>query len=153
MEKQAQWALVAAAWVMAIGVLGLGAYAIIHFGNAGPASGAALSLKNTGTAQNPIDPVDGQAVTLSPDTPHASYNGNDYYFDDQKDLYGRDHKTIFLMDPLHYLTGSTALNEPSNLTPTAVPLGSLLASPVATPVPLLTLSPVLSPVPSPSPSL
>jgi YHS domain-containing protein len=150
MDKQAQWALVAAAWVLAIGIICMGLYAIYHFSNAAPVVETAVRV--FGTAQNPICPVDGDPVVLGPDTPSVNYNGNTYYFCGHKDTLGRDHKMLFLMDPMHYLTGSAPLQDPGTpgLTPetSSAAVGLTLS---ATDAPQKLATPLASPVAQPSP--
>jgi YHS domain-containing protein len=147
MEKKAQWSLVAAAWVLAVGVIGMGAYALWRFSTPAAAPPAeAGGLRSFGTADKPLDPIDGQAVEITPDTPKVNYNGNFYYFDDRKDVLGRSHKMLFLMDPLHYLTGAAPLVAPGLPTPGATLAPGAQALPPPQPSPL---SGSAAPVPSP----
>ena len=111
MDNKAQWSLVAAAWVLAIGVISLGIFAIRHFSQQREAA-LPGQLQSFGTAARPLCPVDRIEVISSPETPHATFNGNIYYFCENKDLMGRSHKALFLMDPLLYLTGVSGHSSP-----------------------------------------
>jgi YHS domain-containing protein len=149
MDKNAQWSLVTAAWVLALGVLGLGAYAIYHFGS-GQASGGPQALPSFGTADKPLCPVDHAEIALGPNTPKVNYQGRTYYFCDKRDEQGRTHKMLFLMDPELYLRGVSAFSaSPSpqaalqaaqapapTATATTAPPTPLVPLATATPIPL-----------------
>lgn len=161
MDNKAQWSLVAAAWVLAIGVIGLGVYAIRHF--SALATTPPGQIREFGTAAKPLCPVDRDEIVLTPDTPKVSFNGTVYYFCDHKDPQGRSHKTLFLMDPLLYLTGTSSYAQPTPLpgsqpapatstaavavTATATPAAkaALAAAPTLAPSPTRTETPVFAP--------
>jgi YHS domain-containing protein len=107
MDKKAQWSLVAAAWVLAIGVLALGLYALHRF-SPDDSKTAAPPVPQPGIATKVFCPVDHVEVVVGPTTPKVNYNGNTYYFCDTKDSQGRSHKELFLMDPQLYLTGQSS---------------------------------------------
>jgi YHS domain-containing protein len=103
MDKKAQWSLVAAAWVLAIGIIAMGVAALMRFGTASAApSPAAAASPAAGRAICPVDHVE---VVIGPDTPKANYEGTTYYFCSSKDALGHTHKELFLMDPKLYLSG------------------------------------------------
>jgi YHS domain-containing protein len=106
--------------VLAIGVIALGLYAIHHFSGISSSAPAPGQVRSFGTPQSPVDPVDGQPVTVDSNTPQVNYSGTIYYFDSDRDVRGRSHKMLFLMDPLHYLTGSAPLIEPAPFATTPV---------------------------------
>jgi YHS domain-containing protein len=115
MEKAAQWSLVAAAWVLVAAVTGLGIYAIRHF------SPRPQEERLFGTAEHPLCPVDHVEVQALSGTPKVAYQGKIYYFCGNKDPLGREHKTLFLMDPQLYLSGVSAIPSPA---PSPSPLPS-----------------------------
>src|SRR5262245_2649226 len=99
MEKSVQWSLSAAIWVLVLGALFLG-WKAIH--RACPSGDFTDEPAGSGRY---ICPVDRIAGTLAPDTPTVNYQGKDFHFCQRRDERGRDHKTLFLMDPELYLTG------------------------------------------------
>jgi hypothetical protein len=115
-DKPAQWALVGAAWFLAVSVAVFGFLAWQRLGAvrpqagppaasvAGPAAAAGSAspwaLQPDGTA---LCPVTGQRVQVGPDTPTVTYLGNTYYFSGDKDASGQDARTRFLMDPDSWL--------------------------------------------------
>jgi len=140
MDNKAQWSLVAAAWVLAIGVIGLGLYAIRHFSREAALPGAVQSF---GTPAKPLCPVDHVELALGPETPKVSFNGTIYYFCDNKDPLGRSHKTLFLMDPLLYLTGVSGYASPE---PAPGPEAAALSGTAGGPAPS---TPTATPTPAP----
>jgi YHS domain-containing protein len=124
MDKKAQWSLVAAAWVLAIGVIAMGILALQRFGSAPAANPAPLPSPQASGNGKQYCPVDHVEVVVGPDTPKVRYNGNTYYFCDTKDSQGRSHKELFLMDPQLYLSGV------SSYAPNAAP-ESTSAAPVS----------------------
>jgi len=100
MDKPAQWALVGAAWFLALSVALFGFLAWQGLGHGapprGPQDSTALALQSDGTA---LCPVTGQRVLVGLDTPKLTYLGRTYYFSSDKDAEGQDARTRFLMDP------------------------------------------------------
>ena len=106
MDKKAQWSLVGAVWVLALGLLGLGWLFLqktvaVH----GTEALKPLSAQQAEAGTRLLDPVTKMEVIIASDTPHVNYQGRDYYFSTARDERGRDHKTLFLMDPELYLNG------------------------------------------------
>lgn len=113
MDKPAQWALVGAAWFLAVSVAVFGFLTWQRMGavrapsgplaaTAGATAGSTSpwALQSDGTA---VCPVTGQRLQVGPDTPTVSYLGNTYYFSADKDASGADARTRFLMDPDSWL--------------------------------------------------
>ena len=103
MEKRAQWALVGAAWFLALSVAGLGLLAYRHW--AAPTAVAAppvaaWGLRSDGTAPCPVT---GQLIQVLTSTPKVDYQGQVYYFSSDKDASGTDARMRFLMDPDSFL--------------------------------------------------
>jgi hypothetical protein len=99
MDKPAQWALVGAAWFLAVSVALFGFLAWQRLGHAQPSpAGGAVSYaaQGDGTA---VCPVTGERLQVGPDTPTVTYLGHAYYFSTDKDAQGEDARTRFLMDP------------------------------------------------------
>jgi YHS domain-containing protein len=116
MDKKAQWSLVAAAWIGVLGLLGLGWLALEKV----PSFRVAEAQGPAQPGSKFLDPVTKSEVLIATDTPHVIYMGRDYYFSTAKDERGRDHKTLFLMDPELYLSGvSSYKNTPQPSSPTA----------------------------------
>jgi YHS domain-containing protein len=99
MDKKAEWALVGAAWFLALSVAGLGWLAWRHFGPP-PDPAEAWQVASDGTARCPVT---GESVPAEAATPQLDYQGQVYYFSASKDAEGRDARTRFLMDPESYL--------------------------------------------------
>ena len=99
MDKKAQWALVGAAWFLALSVAGLGWLAWRRFGPP-PDPSLAWQVASDGTARCPVTGESVQAVSA---TPKVDYQGKVYYFSASTDADGRDARTRFLMDPESYL--------------------------------------------------
>jgi hypothetical protein len=142
MEKPAQWALVAAAWFLALTVALLGWLAYRRFIALPAAAAAAVAGAEAPLAPgaSAVCPVTKQTVTVGPETPSVVYQGRVYYFSDEKDAAGHSAKTRFLMDPQAYLGGSAAPAPETGASapaPTAVPA----APPTAVPTPLPTAPP------------
>jgi YHS domain-containing protein len=144
MDKKAQWSLVAAAWVLALGVIALGTYALRRF--SAPSEAAVPQAPYLGTAMRPLCPVDHDEIALQQDTPRATYNGVTYYFCGHTDSQGKSHKTLFLMDPSLYLTGVSG----HLLSAQAAAPAPAQARPVAAPSATLTVTPSLPPLPAPA---
>lgn len=101
MDKKAEWALVGAAWFLALSVAGLGWLAWRHF-NPGPSDPRAVyALHDDGSA---ICPVTGRRLQIDANTPKVDYQGHVYYFANDVDAQGLDARTRFLMDPESYLS-------------------------------------------------
>jgi YHS domain-containing protein len=103
MDKPVQWALVGAAWFLALSVALFGYLAWQRTGSAAPAaagSAAQWSVASDGTAQCPVT---GKRIQVGPATPKVVYMGKTYYFADDKDDQGNDARSRFLMDPDSYL--------------------------------------------------
>lgn len=99
MDKPAQWALVGAAWFLALSVALFGFLAWQRLGRTPPPiprGGASYAVQADGTA---VCPVTGEQVQVGPDTPTVTYLGHAYYFSTDKDAQGEDARTRFLMDP------------------------------------------------------
>lgn len=126
MDKNAQWALVAAAWFLALSVALLGWLGYRHLNRA---SSTAVELAGDGIVplgDRAICPVTRQSLVVDAQTAHAIYRGRTYYFASGRDERGREHRTLFLMDPEAYLSGQPGVR------PTA--LGSPVAEATAVPV-------------------
>jgi hypothetical protein len=109
-DRPAQWALVGAAWFLALSVAVFGFLAWQRLERAAPlnvpqAAAGAWSVQTDGTA---LCPVTGQRITVGPDTPRVVYLGRTYYFSDERDASGVDARTRFLMDPESWLGHRTA---------------------------------------------
>jgi YHS domain-containing protein len=108
MEKRAQWALVGAAWFLAISVAVIGVLAYRHFSAPAVAPAPPAStwgLRSDGSA---LCPVTGQALAVTTATAKVDYLGAVYYFSPDKDSQGLDARTRFLMDPERYLKAAPA---------------------------------------------
>jgi YHS domain-containing protein len=107
MDKKVQWSLAGAVWVLALGALALGWLFLQKVPALSPGRGAdSAQAGQTGlTGSRLLDPVTKTEVLIAADTPHVNYQGRDYYFSTARDERGRDHKTLFLMDPELYLNG------------------------------------------------
>ena len=100
MDKKAEWALVGAAWFLALSVAALGWLAWRHF-NPKPADPAAVyALHEDGFA---LCPVTGQRLHVDDSTPKVDYMDHVYYFSKDVDAQGHDARTRFLMDPDSFL--------------------------------------------------
>ena len=104
MDKKAEWALVGAAWFLAISVAVFGWLAWRHFGPP-PSNAPAWTVASDGTARCPVT---GKRVAAVPETPHVDYQDHTYYFAADKDEQGLDARTRFLMDPEAWLHRSPA---------------------------------------------
>lgn len=104
MDKKAEWALVGAAWFLAVSVAGLGWLAWRHFGPP-PDPHKLYAVRSDGSA---ICPVTGEKVQAVPETPHVDYQGQVYYFSQAKDAEGREARIRFLMDPESFLHPASA---------------------------------------------
>lgn len=100
MDKKAQWALVGAAWFLALSVAVLGYLGWRHFSPGLSDPGAAYALQADGQA---LCPVTRKPVQVSEATPKVVYQERTYYFSGDTDSEGRDARTRFLMDPEAYL--------------------------------------------------
>jgi YHS domain-containing protein len=104
MDKKAQWALVGAAWFMALTVAGLGWLAWQKFG-ATKDPLAAFVPAGDGSVRCPVT---GEKLQALSGTPQVNYQGRTYYFSGAVDGEGRDARTRFLMEPERYLHPQTA---------------------------------------------
>lgn len=100
MDKKAQWALVGAAWFMALSVAVLGWLAWRHFNPGQQDPAARYGLQADGYA---LCPVTKTPVKVRPDTPKVDYQGVVYHFSEALDAEGRSARLLFLMDPESYL--------------------------------------------------
>ena len=100
MDKKAQWALVGAAWFLALAVGVLGWLAWRHFLAPQPSPAAAYALQADGSA---VCPVTGKKLAVDDKTPRVDYQGTVYYFAADVDAEGRDARTRFLMAPDTFL--------------------------------------------------
>ncbi|HTB22256.1 MAG TPA: hypothetical protein VK914_06085 [bacterium] len=106
MDRPAQWALVGAAWFLALSVAVFGYLAWQRLERVAPSSpqetaaAAVWAVQSDGTA---LCPVTGERVSVGPDTPRVTYLGRTYYFSGEKDSSGVDARTRFLMDPESWL--------------------------------------------------
>ena len=105
MEKRAQWALVGAAWFLAVSVAVIGFLAYERLAAPAAANAAAVGQHRDGTA---ICPVTGQVLQVLTSTPKVDYLGTVYYFSGDQDAQGLDARTRFLMDPDKYLKAPSA---------------------------------------------
>ena len=103
MDKPAQWALVGAAWFLALSVAILGFLTWRHFVPSGVAPMASAELGGSAAELAPgataVCPVTGQKLVISATTPKVIYKDRVYYFSDQPDAAGVLPKRRFLMDP------------------------------------------------------
>lgn len=104
MDKKAEWALVGAAWFLALSVAGLGWLAWSHFGPR-PDPAKAFVVQTDGRARCPVTGEWVQAVST---TPQVDYQGQIYYFSSDKNADGQDARTRFLMAPESYLHPAAA---------------------------------------------
>jgi YHS domain-containing protein len=144
MDNKAQWSLVAAAWVLAIGVIAIGLYAIRHMGGPSAPPSAAQPAQAAAGGKT-LCPVDHVEVQVGPDTPRVNYQGTTYYFCATKDSMGRTHKELFLMDPQLYLSGVSSYASPVPSLATPTPVESVVPTATSTDVPTMTrtLTPAL----------
>jgi hypothetical protein len=162
MEKPAQWALVGAAWFMALTVAAISFFAWRTFeanAQAKPAAaaaqpGAEAPLQNGATA---ICPVTHETVVVGPSTPRVVYMDQVYYFSSTQDLDGRDPKRRFLMDPESFVhPGAAPTLEAGPLPTIAVAAASpvaLAAAPTPMPAAVPTAPPTAAPAMAQSPSV
>ncbi len=112
MEKPAQWALVGAAWFLALTIAIVSVLAWRHFEGlpaAGvPAPGVAGSPQALPEGATAICPVTHEKVMIGPATPHVVYMDRVYYFSTTLDASGREPKRAFLMDPEFYVHPGSA---------------------------------------------
>lgn len=104
MDKPAQWALVGAAWFLALSVALLGFLAWHHFAASPDAATAGASAPGGSEAElalgtHAICPVSGEKLVISAKTPKVIYKDRVYYFYDLPDAAGILPKRRFLMDP------------------------------------------------------
>jgi hypothetical protein len=107
MDKPAQWALVGAAWFLALTVAVIGFLAWRHFeAISGPlaVAGTAAPLQDGATA---ICPVTKERIVIAKDTPQLVYKERVFYFSKTLDAAGREPKRLFLMDPEFYANPGT----------------------------------------------
>lgn len=100
MDKKAQWALVGAAWFLALSVAALGWLAWRGLAGPGAAPLGAAGAVRGGLARCPVT---GESVQALSSTPQVDYLGTVYFFSTARDGEGRDARTRFLMDPGAYL--------------------------------------------------
>lgn len=102
MQKKAEWALVGAAWFLAVSVAVLGFLGYRHWvaTPAGAPPASTWALHSDGTA---LCPVTGEVLKVVSATPQVNYLGTVYYFSGDKDAQGLDARTRFLMDPESFL--------------------------------------------------
>jgi YHS domain-containing protein len=105
MDKKAQWALVGAAWFLAISVAVLGFLGWRHFSPSSDDPKQVYALKTDGST---LCPVTRKPVQVVEATPKVVYQGMTYYFAADLDLEGRDARTRFLMDPEAFLRPAAA---------------------------------------------
>ncbi len=162
MEKPAQWALVGAAWFLALTVAVIGFVAWRHFDAASQAAAAQASAQNGSSApladgETAICPVTHEKVIVGPATPHVVYMDHVYYFSTGLDPAGHDPKRRFLMDPESFVHPGAApldTSPPNTMVPT--PPTAVLVAPTAVvtlwPTALPTAAPVLMPTALPRPA-
>ena len=132
MEKPAQWALVGAAWFMALTVAVIGFLAWRHFEAASaPAAplGADAPLVDGATA---ICPVTHEKVVVGPSTPRLIYMNQVYYFSATADAAGIEPKRRFLLNPEAYVHPGAAPATPVDVPDAQAPAP---AAPAPTSVP------------------
>jgi len=105
MDKKAQWALVGAAWFLALSVAGLGYMGWRHFAPVGGDPKVLYALQANGKT---VCPVTGKSLQVVETTPRVNYQGTVYYFSADTDGEGRDARTRFLMDPESFLRPAPA---------------------------------------------
>jgi hypothetical protein len=152
MEKPAQWALVGAAWFLALTVAAIGFVAWRHFDALSQAAGAS-AVAQSGSAgpladgETALCPVTHEKVVVGPNTPRVVYLDHVYYFSSTLDAAGHDPKRRFLMDPESFVhPGAAPPLEAGSAAPEAVPA----AAPAAVPTALPTAVPVPAPRPASS---
>jgi hypothetical protein len=148
MEKPAQWALVGAAWFLALTVAAMGFFAWRTFEANGLAKPAAVAAAQAGAdvplqeGATAICPVTHETVVVGPATPRVTYMDRVYYFSGTKDPDGNDPKRRFLMDPESFVHPGLAPTLEPGLLPTlavaAAPSIPAVAAPPAAPTPLPT---------------
>ncbi len=126
MDPKAQWALVAAAWIFALGLLFL---LWRHWGAPLPPAGAAAPFPATAGAGLAVDPVSGATVAMDESlTAYAIYKGRKYWFSRQS-AGGFSDKMLFLMNPERYLGGPQGAPSPGTATAAAQPASSTPSAP------------------------
>jgi hypothetical protein len=158
MDKPAQWALVGAAWFLALTVAVIGFVAWRHFEAQAAAARLVLAAAQGSDAPLPegtaaICPVTKEHLIVAKDTPHLVYKERHYYFSKSLDAAGHEPKRLFVMDPEFYASPGTpplaerlSAPEATAAEPTAVP------TPLATPVPTLAPTPVPTRAPIAAPT-
>ncbi|MGH7441502.1 MAG: hypothetical protein ACREKE_02385 [bacterium] len=110
MDKPAQWALVGAAWFLALAVALFGFLCWQRLGHARPVlvseAAVATAAAPSPPVQTAVCPVTGEHIVVGPDTPQVVYLGRTYYFSADRDAQGNDARTRFLMNPDAWLKGS-----------------------------------------------
>ena len=154
MEKPAQWALVGAAWFLALTVAVIGFFAWRLFegsvrdkqAQAQVQAGFEAPLTDGAKA---VCPVTHETVVVGPGTPHVVYLDRVYYFSTTVDAAGHDPKRRFLMDPESFVHPGQAPQLDSGPLPTlaASPPASsaALPAPTAFPSPVPTMAPTVAP--------
>jgi YHS domain-containing protein len=150
MDKPAQWALVGAAWFLALSVALLGFLAFRHFeAKSALTAATAGSLGELALGSSAVDPVTGATVTVGADTPRVVYQDRVFYFSNVSDAAGILPKRRFLMDPENYVHPGLV---PNLSTQAAIAEATVVASapkglptpfPTAIPTPLPTVVPTL----------
>lgn len=150
MDKPAQWALVGAAWFLALSVALLGFLALRHFeAKSALTPATAGSLGELAPGSSAVDPVTGATLTVGPDTPRVVYQDRVYYFSNVSDAAGILPKRRFLMDPENYVHPGLV---PNLSTQSAIVEATVVAStPKGLPTPFPTAVPTPLPAAAPTP--
>jgi hypothetical protein len=157
MEKPAQWALVGAAWFLALTVAVIGFFAWRLFESNAQAKQASAQVQAGYEAPladgaKAVCPVTHETVVVGPATPHVVYLDRVYYFSTTVDAAGHDPKRRFLMDPESFVRPGQAPQLESGPLPTLVASPPpQAAAPAATALPAPTPVPTLAPTPLPTP--
>jgi YHS domain-containing protein len=112
LDKHAQWALVAAFWILVLGVLGIGWHAFVR--QPAVVSGHAYQA-GSGEAvlpQTAVCPVTGDTIRVSEATPMVRYQGKAYFFSTVHNAEGVSPRDLFLMNPASFAGDSSALQGP-----------------------------------------
>lgn len=133
MEKPAQWALVGAAWFLAlsIAILGFLVWQHLERSSTGPVVGTAAvgDTAELAVGASTVCPVTGEKLVVAADTPRLVYQDRVYYFSAKADAAGTLPKRRFLMDPESFVHPGVA---PALVAPTPLPTVPSVAAPVAT---------------------
>jgi hypothetical protein len=149
MDKPAQWALVGAAWFLALSVAVIGFLAWRHFETQAVAAQLVLTVAQGSATPLPLGaqaicPVTKEHLIIAADTPTLVYKERYYYFSKGLDSAGHEAKRLFLLDPEYYANPGTL-----PLAERIAAQNALLPEPTAVPTPLPTVAPTPFPTRAP----